>query len=44
MNEHQEVAAQFQQYMENPLLWPIMEVLRKQPSGKFIHYLPISAS
>lgn len=39
MNEHQEVAAQFQQYMENPLLWPIMEVLRKQPSGWKVHTL-----
>ncbi len=39
MNEHQEVAAQFEQYMENPLLWPIMEVLKKQPSGWKVHTL-----
>ncbi|WP_070966255.1 DNA-J related domain-containing protein [Vibrio sonorensis] len=39
MSEHQGLAAQFQQYMENPLLWPMLEVLRKQPSGWKVHTL-----
>ena len=39
MNEHQEVAAQFQQYMENPLLWPIMEILKQQSTGWKVHTL-----
>lgn len=39
MNEQHEMTAQFQQYMENPLLWPILEVLRKQPSGWKVHTL-----
>lgn len=36
---NQEVRAQFQQYMENPLLWPILEVLRKKPSDWKVHTL-----
>lgn len=39
MSQHSGVAAQFQQYMENPLLWPILEVLRKQSSGWKVHTL-----
>ncbi|WCP68732.1 DNA-J related domain-containing protein [Vibrio tubiashii] len=39
MQERQELTAQFQQYMENPLLWPILEVLRKKPSGWKVHTL-----
>jgi hypothetical protein len=37
--QEQQVTAQFQQYMENPLLWPMLEVLRKQPSGWKVHTL-----
>ncbi|HAS6042856.1 TPA: DnaJ domain-containing protein [Vibrio vulnificus] len=33
------LAATFQTYMENPLLWPILEVLRQQPSGWKVHTL-----
>ncbi|MFM2586874.1 DNA-J related domain-containing protein [Vibrio sp. TBV020] len=39
MNDQHELTAQFQQYMENPLLWPILEVLKKQPSGWKVHTL-----
>lgn len=39
MLQQSSVAAQFQQYMENPLLWPILEVLRKNPSGWKVHTL-----
>tara|TARA_Y100001960_G_scaffold252305_1_gene269389 strand:- start:1221 stop:1838 length:618 start_codon:yes stop_codon:yes gene_type:complete len=39
MPQQSGLAAQFQQYMENPLLWPILEVLRKQPSGWKVHTL-----
>ncbi|TFH92440.1 DNA-J related domain-containing protein [Vibrio ouci] len=39
MSQQSGVAAQFQQYMENPLLWPILEVLRKQSSGWKVHTL-----
>lgn len=39
MEKGQQVTAQFQQYMENPLLWPILDVLRKQPSGWKVHTL-----
>lgn len=39
MSQQSSVAAQFQQYMENPLLWPILEVLRKNPSGWKVHTL-----
>ncbi|MDQ2192486.1 molecular chaperone DnaJ [Vibrio anguillarum] len=39
MSESLELTAQFQSYMENPLLWPMLEVLRKQPSGWKVHTL-----
>ncbi|MFB9214175.1 DNA-J related domain-containing protein [Vibrio sinaloensis] len=39
MPQQTELAAQFQQYMENPLLWPILEVLRKKPKGWKVHTL-----
>lgn len=39
MEKGQQVTAQFQQYMENPLLWPILDVLRKQASGWKVHTL-----
>ncbi|EFP96494.1 DNA-J related domain-containing protein [Vibrio caribbeanicus] len=39
MEERYELIEQFQQYMENPLLWPILEVLRKQSSGWKVHTL-----
>ncbi|RTZ17388.1 molecular chaperone DnaJ [Vibrio aquaticus] len=39
MNEQHELTAQFQQYIENPLLWPILEVLKKKPSGWKVHTL-----
>ncbi|MCL9783191.1 DnaJ domain-containing protein [Vibrio sp. S4M6] len=35
----QELTATFQSYMENPLVWPIYEVLRKRPSGWKVHTL-----
>lgn len=35
----QEVREQYQQYMENPLLWPILDALRKKPSGWKVHTL-----
>ncbi|NVD07949.1 molecular chaperone DnaJ [Vibrio sp. JPW-9-11-11] len=39
MKQAHQVTAQFQHYMENPLLWPILDVLRKQPSGWKVHTL-----
>lgn len=39
MSHSQELTATFQSYMENPLLWPMLEVLRKQPSGWKVHTL-----
>ncbi|WGV98220.1 DNA-J related domain-containing protein [Vibrio sp. YMD68] len=39
MTEQHELAACFQTYMENPLVWPILEVLKKQPSGWKVHTL-----
>ncbi len=39
MQEQTNLASTFQTYMENPLLWPILEVLRKQPSGWKVHTL-----
>lgn len=39
MLEQQGVSAPFQTHMENPLLWPIMEVLKKQPRGWKVHTL-----
>ncbi|MBD1566869.1 DNA-J related domain-containing protein [Vibrio sp. SA48] len=39
MSQSQELTATFQSYMENPLLWPMLEVLRKQPSCWKVHTL-----
>ncbi|NOH96994.1 DNA-J related domain-containing protein [Vibrio sp. 99-70-13A1] len=39
MSENQSVTATFQSHMENPLLWPILEVLRGEPSGWKVHTL-----
>ena len=39
MGNQQALATSFQQYMENPLLWPILEVLRKKPTGWKVHTL-----
>ncbi|MDK9738042.1 J domain-containing protein [Vibrio sp. D404a] len=39
MLEQQDVTTPFHAHMENPLLWPIMEVLKKQPSGWKVHTL-----
>ncbi|MBW3696259.1 molecular chaperone DnaJ [Vibrio sp. T187] len=39
MSENHNISATFQTYMENPLLWPILEVLRKKPSGWKVHTL-----
>ncbi|MGC9459176.1 DNA-J related domain-containing protein [Vibrio genomosp. F10] len=39
MTEQNELTACFQTYMENPLVWPILEVLKKQPSGWKVHTL-----
>ncbi len=39
MSETQPLSATFQTYMENPLLWPILEVLKRQPSGWKVHTL-----
>ncbi|WP_456294574.1 DnaJ domain-containing protein [Vibrio sp. AK197] len=39
MEEQNAVRAQFQSYMENPLVWPTLEVLRKQPRGWKVHTL-----
>lgn len=39
MSDTQPLSASFQTYMENPLLWPILEVLKKQPSGWKVHTL-----
>lgn len=38
-DQRQGLAAQFQHDMENPLLWPVLEVLRNQPSGWKVHTL-----
>lgn len=38
-SSHQDMSPQFQAHMENPLLWPIMEVLKQQPSGWKVHTL-----
>ncbi len=38
MTEAQQLSTRFQNY-ENPLLWPIMEVLKRQPSGWKVHTL-----
>lgn len=39
MSDSHQLAATFQTYMENPLLWPIFEVLKRQPSGWKVHTL-----
>lgn len=39
MQDNQDVTATFQTYMENPLLWPMLEVLKKHPSGWKVHTL-----
>ncbi len=39
MSDTQPLSATFQTYMENPLLWPILEVLKQQPSGWKVHTL-----
>lgn len=39
MSNTQSLSASFQTYMENPLLWPILEVLKQQPSGWKVHTL-----
>ncbi|MCK6263888.1 DnaJ domain-containing protein [Vibrio sp. ZSDE26] len=39
MTEQHELTATFQSYMENPLVWPILDVLRKKPSGWKVHTL-----
>lgn len=39
MSNHQDVRANFHCHMENPLLWPIMEVLKQKPSGWKVHTL-----
>lgn len=44
MSQSQELTATFQSYMENPLLWPMLEVLRKQPSGWKVHTLAANLS
>ncbi|UXA00182.1 DNA-J related domain-containing protein [Vibrio splendidus] len=36
---HQDISPNFQKHMENPLLWPIMEVLKQKPSGWKVHTL-----
>ena len=39
MDEQCNVCQNSQQYMENPLLWPILDILRKQPSNWKVHTL-----
>ncbi|KAA8679621.1 DNA-J related domain-containing protein [Vibrio gigantis] len=39
MSNHQDVRANFHCHMENPLLWPIMEVLKQKPKGWKVHTL-----
>ncbi|MGO2161635.1 DNA-J related domain-containing protein [Vibrio toranzoniae] len=38
-SNHQGIRSTFQAHMENPLLWPILEVLKQQPSGWKVHTL-----
>ncbi|CAH6971040.1 DnaJ-class molecular chaperone [Vibrio chagasii] len=38
-SSHQNISCQFQAHMENPLLWPIMEVLKQKPTGWKVHTL-----
>ncbi len=39
MSNSHALTTSFQTYMENPLLWPILEVLKQQPSGWKVHTL-----
>ncbi|MGR5068988.1 DNA-J related domain-containing protein [Vibrio alfacsensis] len=39
MDERNDVCLSQQFELENPLLWPILEILRKQPSGWKVHTL-----
>ncbi|AQM70764.1 DNA-J related domain-containing protein [Vibrio campbellii] len=39
MDEQFDVCHNGQQYMENPLLWPILDILRKQPTNWKVHTL-----
>lgn len=39
MDEQQDVCQRGHHDMENPLLWPILEILKKQPSGWKVHTL-----
>ncbi|WP_447468937.1 DNA-J related domain-containing protein [Vibrio harveyi] len=39
MDEQLNVCQNSKQYMENPLLWPILDILRKQPSNWKVHTL-----
>ncbi|WP_050908790.1 DNA-J related domain-containing protein [Vibrio harveyi] len=39
MDEQLNVCQNSQQYMENPLLWPILDILKKQPSNWKVHTL-----
>ncbi|EKO3868393.1 DnaJ domain-containing protein [Vibrio harveyi] len=39
MDEQLNVCQNSQQYMENPLLWSILDILRKQPSNWKVHTL-----
>lgn len=38
-SQQQDISATFHAHMENPLLWPIMEVLKHKPSGWKVHTL-----
>ncbi|XNS90796.1 DNA-J related domain-containing protein [Vibrio cyclitrophicus] len=38
-SSNQDISCSFQAHMENPLLWPIMEVLKHKPSGWKVHTL-----
>ncbi|CAM3746369.1 Chaperone protein DnaJ [Vibrio aerogenes CECT 7868] len=39
MSGSQELQATFQSHMENPLIWPILEILKHEPSGWKVHVL-----
>ena len=38
-SSQQDISRHFYAHMENPLLWPIMEVLKQKPSGWKVHTL-----
>ena len=38
-SSHQDMSRHFHAHMENPLLWPIMEVLKQKPNGWKVHTL-----